>query len=142
MSDRAGSTPKHIWIVGGLSLLWNSMGVMDYVATRLKLMPLPAAQQAYIEAFPLWASAGWALGVWGALLGSVLLLLKSRHAALSFGVSLAGLIVNLFWRFGLSGVDEAAVMGGNPYPFAAVIFVIALALFLYTRKQAAAGVLR
>ena len=29
--------PMHLWIVGVLSLLWNAMGVFDYLATKLRL---------------------------------------------------------------------------------------------------------
>ena len=29
--------PIHLWIVGGLTLLWNMMGAFDYLATQLKL---------------------------------------------------------------------------------------------------------
>ena len=142
MSDTALATPRHIWIVGILSLLWNSMGAMDYTVTRLKLIELPDAQLDYINAFPVWASAGWALGVWGAFAGSILLLMRSQYAVAAFGLSLAGMLVSLLWRFVLSGVDEAAILGGSPYPLAAIIFIVAVALFLYARKQKASGVLR
>jgi hypothetical protein len=31
----AGSgTPKHLWIVGVLALVWNSVGAFDYVMTE------------------------------------------------------------------------------------------------------------
>lgn len=142
MSDTVIATPKHIWIVGVLSLLWNSIGALDYAATRLKLIDIPAPQLAYIDAFPVWASIGWALGVWGALAGSIFLLMRSRYAVTAFGLSLLGLLLSLLWRFVLSGVDEAAVLGMNPYPMAAVIFVIAVALLIYVQRQKAAGVLR
>lgn len=142
MSDTAIATPKHVWIVGVLSLLWNSIGVLDYTMTRFKLMELPAAQLDYINAFPAWASAGWALGVWGAFAGSILFLMRSGHAVAAFGISLAGMFVSLLWRFVLSGVDETAVLGGSPYPMAAFIAAVAIALFLYALRQKAAGVLR
>lgn len=142
MSDTATVPPKHIWIVGVMSLLWNFMGAMDYAMTRLKLIALPPDQQAYIDAFPIWVSAGWALGVWGALAGSVLLLFRSTHAVTAFGLSLVGLVINLIWRFALSGVDEGALFGGNPYPLAGGILVVAAALFVYAQRQRAAGILR
>lgn len=142
MSDTAIATPKHIWIVGVLSLLWNSMGAMSYTMTRLKLIELPADQIAYIDAFPVWVSIAWALGVWGAFAGSILLLLRSQHAVAAFGLSLAGLVFNLIWRFALSGVDEGALFGGNPYPLAGSILIVAIALLIYAQKHKAAGVLR
>lgn len=142
MSDTALPTPKHLWIVGVLSLLWNSMGAISYTMTRLKLLAMPPDQLAYLDNFPVWASAAWAFGVWGAIAGSVLLLMRSRHAVTAFGLSLLGLVLNLIWRFALSGVDEGVLFGGNPYPLAGSIFVVAVALFIYAQKQRASGVIK
>ena len=146
MTDRANGTPRHLWIVGGLSLFWNCIGAADYTMTQTRnsawLQGVTPAQLAYLESFPAWAVSAWALGVWGALAGSVLLLLRSRLAVTAFAISLAGLIANLAWRFALSGMDEAQIFGSNPYPLAGVIFVIAAALFVYAQRLKAAGVLR
>lgn len=30
-------TPLHLWIVGGVSLLWNSFGAADYLRTQLQV---------------------------------------------------------------------------------------------------------
>ena len=57
-------------------------------------------------------------------------------------VSLAGLAVSTVWQFGLSGVDTAKIFGTGPVIMTALIWVIAIALLLYARKQRAAGVLR
>lgn len=145
MTDRATGTPRHLWIVGGLSLLWNCIGAADYTMTQTRnsawLQGITAEQLAYLHDFPTWAVSAWALGVWGALAGSILLLLRSRLAVTAFALSLAGLVVNLVWRFMLSGVDEAQLFGANPYPLAAIIFVIAAGLLVYAQRQAA-GVLR
>jgi hypothetical protein len=143
-------TPVHLWIVGILSLLWNCVGCYDYVMTRMrntdylaKMMPKvdPNAMLAWVDSFPIWAQIGWALGVWMGLLGSVLLLLRSRWAVWSFGLSLLGAVLGLGYQIAmappLAGADDlfSKVM---PY----VIILIALALFLYARAQAAKGVLR
>jgi hypothetical protein len=39
---------------------------------------------------PAWMTGVWAIGVWGALAGSVLLLLRSKWAVHVFAASLAG----------------------------------------------------
>lgn len=146
MTDRAIATPRHVWIVGGMSLFWNCIGATDYTMTQTRnsawLQGVTPAQLAYLESFPAWAVSAWALGVWGALAGSILLLLRSRLAVTAFAVSLLGLVANLAWRFALSGIDEKQVFGGNPYPLAGVIFLIAAALLIYAQRQKAAGVLR
>ena len=63
-------------------------------------------QKAFFASFPVWMKAFWAIGVWGAIAGSLLLLLRSRHAVTAFGLSLAGLAINSFWQFALSGCEH------------------------------------
>ena len=74
--ETATKTPWHIWVVGGLTLLFNAVGIYSYMMTRLdKLADLGMTpeQIAFFESFPAWANSLWALGVWGAffaILGS------------------------------------------------------------------------
>ena len=84
-------TPAHLWIVGALSLLWNGFGAYDYLMTRLHNMDYlasmggnPQQMLDYVEGLPMYAQVGWGLGVWGSLLGSVLLLMRSRYSVLAF----------------------------------------------------------
>ncbi len=145
MTD-AVKTPLHLWVVGIVSLLWNAFGAFDYVMTKLKDPGYMAAftpeQQAYFYGFPLWANVGWALGVWGSVLGSVLLLARSRHAVTAFALSLVGLAISSVYQFGMHYGDLERMFGIFPMIFTAVIWVIVIALFLYARAQAAKGVLR
>src|SRR3546814_16425474 len=73
-------TPVHLWAVGVLSLLWNAVGAFDYMMTKLGnadyLSAFTPEQIAYFQGFPLWANIGWAFGVWGSVLGSILLLAR------------------------------------------------------------------
>ncbi|MGB7411055.1 MAG: hypothetical protein WA910_07920 [Sphingopyxis granuli] len=141
-----GKAPFHLWIAGILTLLWNAIGAFDYTMTKLRnadyLSAFTPEQQAYFHGFPLWASAGWALGVWGAVLGSILLLARSRHAVTAFAASLAGLAVSSFYQFGLHYGDLERLFGTFPMVFYAGVWIIAITLFVYARRQAAAGVLR
>ena len=143
-------TPLHLWIVGALALLWNGFGAYDYVMTRMRntdylagMMPTvdPNAMLAWVDAFPAWASAGWALGVWGGLAGSILLLMRNRWAVPAFAVSLIGALLGLGYQIlaapPLAGA-EGAMNAIMPY----VIILVALALFLYARAMKAKGVLR
>ena len=139
-------TPVHLWIVGVVSLLWNAVGAFDYTMTKMQNAEYLAAftpeQQAWFASFPLWANIGWALGVWGSVLGSLLLLARSRHAVSAFAVSLVGLAISCIYQFGLHYGDLMRLFGTFPMIFTAIIWVILIALYLYARKQAAAGVLR
>lgn len=139
-------TPGHLWAVGIVSLLWNAFGAFDYVMTKLRDPGYMAAftpeQQQFFYSFPLWANVGWALGVWGSVLGSILLLMRSRHAVTAFLLSLVGLALSIIYQFGMHYGDLERMFGMFPMVFTAVIVVIVIALYLYARRQAAVGVLR
>lgn len=141
--------PVHLWIVGILSALWNGFGCFDYFMTRTRgaayiesMMPGAdtTAIMDYINGFPLFASVGWALGVWGGLAGSILLLMRSRHASTALGLSLLGALVGLGWQL-LNPIPLAeaheGVNGMMPY----IIMAVAALLFVYARAQRAKGVL-
>ena len=143
-------TPLHLWIVGALALLWNGFGAYDYVMTRMRntdylagMMPTvdPNAMLAWVDAFPAWASAGWALGVWGGLAGSILLLMRNRWAVLAFAVSLIGALLGLGYQI-LAAPPLAGAEGAMNTIMPYVIIIVALAVFLYARAMKAKGVLR
>lgn len=147
--SEAVKTPWHLWVVGALSLLWNAIGASDYTFTKMNsewylkdVGGFNAEQIAYFQSFPLWANVGWALGVWGAIAGSLLLLMRSRHAVTAFVVSLAGLAISTIYQLGAEWTEFIQLFGSGPMIFMGVIWAIAIALFLYARRQVAAGVLQ
>ncbi|MEX2498436.1 MAG: hypothetical protein WD397_06130 [Wenzhouxiangellaceae bacterium] len=143
MNRESHQVPMHLWIVGIVSLLWNAMGCFDYLATKLQLdfymSQFTEAQLEYFYSFPAWMSVFWALGVWGALLGSLALLFRSRWAVGLFAVSLLGMIVSTVYTVFLSSGLE--IMGTGGTIFSAVIFVIGVLLLVYARRMHARGVL-
>ncbi|MDT8436651.1 MAG: hypothetical protein RRA92_07830 [Gemmatimonadota bacterium] len=140
----ASRPPRHLWIVGILALLWNLMGAYDYLMTETQnesyMGKFTPEQLDFFYGFPTWVVAAWAIAVWGGLLGTVLLLLRKRLAAPVFLVSFLAMVLTSLHNFVLS--DGAAVMGGGGVAFSGVIFVVALALWLYARAMAKRGVLR
>ena len=131
-------TPVHLWIVGIVALLWNAMGAFDYLATKMRLdfymSQFTAEQLEYFYGFP-----AWMVGVWGALLGTLALLMRKAWAVFLYGASLLGLAVSTVYNFVLS--DGAAIMGQPAVLFTAVIWVIGLFLFFYARAMARRRVL-
>ena len=142
-SDRV-KTPTSFWIVAFLSLLWNAFGANDYVQTQI-------GNRSYIEGmtqgtgltvdqlmdyytgFPAWMDAAWALGVWGSLAGSVLLLLRSRFALHAFLISLVGLVFTTAWTIASPMPGQASMM--VPMIFTVVIFAVLFALIWYSRRM-------
>jgi len=148
---QAGKAPAHLWIVGVLALLWNSWGGYDYLMTRMRntdylaqMMPGvdPNEMLAYIDAYPIWAQFGWGLGVWAGVLGSILLLMRSRYAVWSFAASLAGMALSFGYMFLMAppmpGQEEAGMMAYFPL----IIVAVGVALYYYAHRQKQAGVLR
>jgi hypothetical protein len=139
-------TPWHLWAVGIVSLFWNLGGVVDYLMAQFQVESYMGAmtpeQRAYFDGFPTWAVVFWALGVWGAIAGSVLLLLRSRLAAAAFAVSLIGLLVNTMHLFASQGAGAVDLLGYGALVFTALLIVVALGLLLYARSMARKGVLR
>jgi hypothetical protein len=137
--------PWHLWVVGGLTLLWNGFGAFDYLMTQTQnegyMSQFTPAQLEFFYGFPAWLVAFWALAVWGGVLGSLLLLLRSRWAVEVFLVSLLSMVVTTIHNYFIA--DGLAVMGGaGPLVFSSVIFLVALGLFLYARAMRRRGVLR
>lgn len=130
--------PLHLWAVGGLSVLWNAFGATDYTMSQLRdrdwlgaaaeSMGITAEQMiAYIDGFPAWMHGFWALGVWGALIGSFLLLLRKRQSVWAFGLSLAGLAVTQAYQ----ALTPQPAWVEMAIPMTLVIWAIAVGLLIY-----------
>ena len=136
-------TPVHLWIVGVVSLLWNCMGAFDYLATKLELesymSQFSPEQLEYFYSFPSWMTAFWAFGVWGALAGSIGLLLRKKWAFYAFAVSVGGLFVTSIYNFVIT--NGADIMGQTGVIFTVFIWIVALFLLWYSWTQSKKGVL-
>ena len=143
-------TPAHLWIVGALATLWNSFGCYDYLMTRMRntdyiksAMPGvdPNAALAWVDAMPIYAQIGWGLGVWGGLLGVVLLLMRSRYAVWAFAVSMVGIVLSLGYQIVVAPPLAGADTGINkiiPY----VVIAMGFALLVYANAMLKKAVLR
>ena len=135
-------TPWHLWLVGIATLLFNAMGIMSYMIAKLGMMAeagMTPGQIAFIESYPAWATAAWALGVWGAFAGSVLVLLRSKWAVMAMAIALCGLIgVTVAESF---IIDVPADMA-TPLALKAAIWAVTLFLLFYARQMTKAGVLQ
>ena len=144
---QTATTPRHVWVVGVLALLWNAMGAVDFTLTQLRseayLKAFTPEQLAYFTSLPSWVALVWGLGTWGGFLGAVTLLLRRRCSLKLFTVSLAGMVLTDLYCYVLS--DGLKAMGGKvaaTIGFSAVIFVVGVLLFVYARAMGRRGVLR
>lgn len=136
-------TPWHVWVVGVVALLWNGFGGYDYLMSQLQgvayyqQVGMSEAEIAYMAAYPTWMHGVWALGVWSAVAGSILLLLRSRFTVHLFALSLLGIVGSNGYAF--LTPDGRALMGG---PITFVIAGIGVFLLAYAWAMTRRGVLR
>lgn len=139
------NTPRHLWVIGIVSLLWNAVGAFDFLMTQTHnqayLQGFTEEQLDYFHGFPAWVVVTWGVATWGSVLGSGLLLARKWIACPVFAAALLAMVLTTVHNFFLS--DGFKIMGGTgPLIFSGVIFVIALLLVLYAQSMRRRGVLR
>jgi hypothetical protein len=97
-----------------------------------------AEQQAWLDSYPMWMDAVWAIGVWGGVLGAILLLLRMKWAVWAFVASVIALAVTVVYGQTSGGSD---IMGSGVV-FSTVIAFIGVFLTLYAVRMMKRGVLR
>ena len=139
------ATPAHLWIIGFLALLWNAFGCYDYLmivtANAAYLGAMPGDQIAYMNGLPSWLTALWAVGVWGGLVGSVLMLMRSRYSVWAFGLSLVGAVVGIGYQMLLTA-RPASMSQGMMGMIEYVVIIVAAFLLWYSWSEEKKGVLK
>jgi xanthosine utilization system XapX-like protein len=141
-TSAASPAPWHLWVIGTVGLLWNAFGCYDYVMSKTSpetyLVQMGMGQETvdYMASFPAWLTTFWALGVWGSLAGSLLLLARSRQAVTAFAVSLFGLAVS-------QGYEMLFLRPPFPPPLAMVgtIWIALILQVIYAARMKRAGAL-
>lgn len=125
--------PTWYWVVTGLALLWNLMGVMAFFAQVLTppevIAAMPEAERMLIEAMPGWALLAFAVAVFCGVLGCVALAMRKNWAVMLFQLSLAGVIIQNVNAFFIQ--DSFAVFGPGGTIMAALVAIIAIALWQF-----------
>lgn len=145
MSDNLDQgTPMTHWLVAGAGLIWNLFGFMIYLMT-VRATPeqlaaqYSAAEIAFIESVPVWATSANAIAVTLGVLAAVLLLLRKALALPLFIGSLIALLVQDLHAFVLA--DVVSVFGMVPLYIQGTVLLIAIALILYTMSAKKRGLL-
>ena len=115
------------WVIGTVSLIWNVMGVVNFLVQMNPEMlnAYRESERMIIEGRPVWATAGFAIGVFAGAFGCLLLLLRQAAAYHVFIVSLTGVIVTMIHTLGI-GIDFSFVeiLGFIVLPVAVAIVLI------------------
>ena len=143
MDRRLGGpkTPWHLWVVGLLTLLWNAVGGFSYTMTRfgmLEQLGMSETEIAFFESAPVWSNFFWGLGVWGAIAGSVLILLRSRFAVHATVLALIGLAGSNYWQYAVADTPESL----QSLPLTLLIWATTLFMLFYSIRMTKAGVMK
>jgi len=146
MTDAPMKTPWHLWLIGVIAALFNSIGVFDFVMSMAQGAKYQASagmtpdQIAHYQQMPSWMTVVWAVGVFGAFLASILLLLRRKLAWPVFVLSLVAFLVSLTYTYVLT--NGGAVMGQQMAITSAVIAGLLVFFIWYSRFMAVRDVLR
>ena len=129
--------PAWFRIVALIAVLWNAVGVFQYLSTvglfGDPLASLDATQRAAAESIPAAIIGAFAIGTFAGLIGSLGLLLRKHWALLMLLLSLLALIALEGWIVFLSGALEA--FGGVGLPATVVAVALLLAWLAWHARQ-------
>jgi hypothetical protein len=136
--------PVWFWIVAIVAIFWNLMGVVSYISTVMispeAIAAMPQAEQALYNNTPIWATSAFAIAVFAGIAGSVLLLLRKSIAFPVFGLSLAGIIIQMsYWLLMTNSID---VYGPGGVAMPIMVIIIGAFLVWFSNMAKAKGWLR
>ncbi|WP_338733854.1 hypothetical protein [Mangrovimonas cancribranchiae] len=127
--------PIWYWIIAVIALIWNAMGVMQYLGqaynTEAWRSGYTEEQLNIINSMPAWYTAVFAIAVFSGVLGCLALFIRKIIAKLLFWVSLLAVLIQMGYSFAEGHLDN---MGMTT---AIVVFAIFLVWFSQyaSRKQ-------
>ena len=132
------------WIIGIIALLWNVMGVYNYVIqayqTEAYTSILNEAQLALMKSMPSWNTALFAIAVFSGLIGPFILLMRKKLAVSLFLISFVTATINqLYWLFGTDAIEVFS--DSMPYLMPIIVIVFCAFLVWYSKGQKAKGVI-
>jgi len=128
--------PIWFWIISVIALIWNGMGVMNYIQQAYRTEAFQAQvtpeQLAILDARPAWATAVFAIAVFTGLLGSLLLLLRKKFASPLLLISFVCAVATQVWWFTTDGPSLSGDVSGMAIPIFVMIFA---ALLVWLAKK-------
>ena len=100
------------WIIAVAGFVWNLLGCLNYIAQTNPdtVAQMSEVYQVIIAGRPAWATAAFAIGVFGGAVGCILLLLRKRVALPVLVISLLGVIVTSVFTLTIVGVSPSTVL--------------------------------
>ena len=126
------------WVISGLALVWNLIGVINYLGQVLItdeiLKYLPKEQQLMYQDVPSWLTAAFAVAVFSGTVGAIFLLLKKKVSSIFFKLSFVGIIIQM--TYGLLISENTNSYGPLGLVMPLMIIAIGGYLIWYSKKAA------
>lgn len=128
---KSGSTPRHVWFVGGLALLWGAVSIFAYLGSVRGSGEISGVA-AWEENF-----RGW--GMWAGLIGAGLMLARCRLSVPVLGASLVSVLADFIWRLAGGAVPFSGSSDALSFGFAVAGLAISAALLDYVVSLSGRG---
>lgn len=129
------------WIITVIALIWNLMGAFAYIQQKYKTDTFESQytqeQLEMVYNMPAWATAAFAIAVFGGVLASIALLLRKKIANHLYLISLIGIIVQMIYNIFISGALDVYGPGAIAMPI--MVIVIGVFLYLFSKKAITKG---
>jgi len=116
------------WAFAVVTLLFNVAGCVNFTMqlNAASLASMPEAVRALVASRPVWATAGFAVAVFGGALGGAVLLARKSAARFLFGLSAIGACLTLLHLLELadSRADTTAFFMGNSSQLIVSLFLL------------------
>ena len=133
--DVIRSPPRSFYVISGIALAWNLLGVILYVMQVTMMDEVLAAmdpvERAFVESTPSWLIAVYAMAVNAGALGCLLLILRKAWSVPILIVSLLCIVVQMGYSTFMT--DAMEVYGGAVAAQSAFITAIGIFLVWYSR---------
>jgi hypothetical protein len=140
-SAARGKAPWHLWVIGGLALLWYVSGAVTIQLAQLGRLPgIDVGEAAYYAAKPAWKVVLTAVGTYGSVLATLLLLMHRKASVTLFAIMLAIVLVGSAIELA-DGTSRAYANAGAAIATAVIAASVAFMAW-YARAMQRRGVLR
>jgi hypothetical protein len=131
--------PKWFLILAIILYFWNLLGVKAFVVQMTlsieQISALPIAEQQLYQNIPLWVNIAFGCAVFGGALGCIALIARRMIALPLLGLSLMGVLIQMFHAFFIANSIELY----GPTRTIMPIMLIVVAIFLVCFANSAKG---
>ncbi len=140
---KKSNLPKYFYLLTGLAVIWNLLGVMAFIGqimiTPEMLAQMPIAEQNLYNNTPMWVTVAFAIAVFAGAIGCLVLLMKKALSLNILIISMVAVFVQMFYLFVLVNGFSVYGVSGSIMPI--MIIIVAIALVYWAKSLKARGLL-